>query len=379
MATGTLRRSRRFIAGLEFESAATGYGAGTRTMSPVLERTDDHMTDRAASKELATGAGLRYVSDEEPGNRRIRRGKGFSYVDATGDPLSEDDVEWARSLVIPPAWTDVWISPDRKGHILATGHDDAGRKQYIYHPDWEDARDEAKFDRMGDLGARLARLRRRIDGDLRRPGMERTKVRALAVAVLDRTLIRVGNRQYAESNDSYGLTTLTREHVELNGSHVSLAFAGKGGAEHTLAFSDRRLASLLSRCQELKGQTLFSYESSDGVGTIGSTDVNDYLAEATGKEFTAKDFRTWGATSIVTAHLAELPPDGDPVKRFLQAVDGAAERLGNTRQVCRASYVHPVVEESLEDGRLEEAWRRSRSGKWISRPESAVRRLLDVS
>lgn len=345
----------------------------------MFERTDDQMTDRAASEELATGAGLRYVSDEGPGHRRIRRGKGFSYVDAAGEPLSEDETEWARSLVIPPAWTDVWISPDRRGHILATGYDDAGRKQYIYHPDWEDARDQAKFDRMGDFGARLPRLRRRIDRDLRRPGMERPKVVALAVAVLDRTLIRVGNRQYAESNDSYGLTTLTHEHVELNGSHVALAFAGKGGAEHTLAFSDRRLASLLSRCQELRGQTLFSYESADGVGTIGSTDVNDYLADATGKAFTAKDFRTWGATSIVTGNLAGSPPENDPVKRFLQAVDCAAERLGNTRQVCRASYVHPVVEESLEDGRLEAAWRRSRSGKWISRPESAVRRLLDLS
>lgn len=336
------------------------------------------MTDRSASLELASSAGLRYVSDEEPGHRRIRRGKGFAYFDAGGAPLDDPEREWARSLVIPPAWTDVWICPDREGHILATGYDDAGRKQYIYHPQWEEVRDQAKFDRMGEFGARLGRLRRAIDTDLRRGGLERTKVVALAVAVLDRTLIRVGNRYYAETNDSYGLTTLTREHVELNGSRVELAFAGKGGAEHEMAFSDRRLAGLLSRCQDLGGQTLFSYESETGVGTIGSSDVNGYLSEVTGQPFTAKDFRTWGATSIVTGHLAsstgpELPPE----KRYLEAVDTAAERLGNTRQVCRTSYVHPVLENALEDGRLEEAWRRSRSGKWLSRSDSALRRLLD--
>ncbi|HSJ34998.1 MAG TPA: DNA topoisomerase IB [Acidimicrobiia bacterium] len=337
------------------------------------------MTDRSTSLELAATAGLRYVSDEAPGSRRVRRGKGFSYVDAAGESLPEAEREWIRSLAIPPAWTDVWICPHRDGHILATGYDEAGRKQYIYHPAWEEARDEAKFERLGDFGSRLASLRRRIDSDLRRPGLERDKVVALAVAVLDRTLIRVGNRQYAESNDSYGLTTLTREHVELNGSRVSLAFVGKGGAEHELAFSDRRLASLLTKCQELGGQTLFGFESEAGVGTIGSGDVNDYLADATGRPFTAKDFRTWGATSIVVGHLATCNGVETPQTHFLEAVDVAADRLGNTRQVCRASYVHPVIEAATEDGRIAEAWRRSRSGKWLTRPESAVRRLLNVS
>lgn len=337
------------------------------------------MTDRSTSLELAATAGLRYVSDESPGRRRVRRGKGFRYLKAGGAPLSETDRQWARSLAIPPAWTDVWICPHRDGHILATGYDEAGRKQYIYHPEWEEARDEAKFDRLGDFGSRLAKLRRRIDADLRRPGLERDKVVALAVAMLDRTLIRIGNRQYAESNDSYGLTTLTREHVELNGSRVSLAFVGKGGAEHELAFSDRRLAALLARCQDLGGQTLFGFESEAGVGTIGSGDVNDYLAGTTGRPFTAKDFRTWGATSIVVGHLAVCDDVETSQTRFLEAVDVAADRLGNTRQVCRSSYVHPIIEEATEDGRMAEAWRRSRSGKWLTRPESAVRRLLAAS
>lgn len=328
-------------------------------------------------EEMASTASLRYVEDGEPGYRRIRRGKGFSYVDEKGEPLPEPDREWIRSLVIPPAWSDVWICADGKGHILATGYDDAGRKQYIYHPRWEEIRDQVKFERMADFGDRLLDLRKHVDRDLRRPGLAREKVLALAIAVLDRTLIRVGNRQYAETNDSYGLTTLTGEHVDLNGSRVVLAFNGKGGAEHEMAFSDRRLASLLGRCQELGGQTLFSYETGDGVGSVGSSDVNAYLADVTGRQFTAKDFRTWGASSIVAGCLAAGKVEDESDKAFLEAVDVAAERLGNTRQVCRSSYVHPVVEEAYADGRLLRAWKGSRSGKWMSRAESTVTKLLD--
>lgn len=327
-------------------------------------------------EEMATTASLRYVEDGEPGHRRIRRGKGFSYVDESGDPLPELDREWIRSLAIPPAWRDVWICPDREGHILATGYDDAGRKQYIYHPRWEEIRDQVKFERMADFGGRLPYLRKHVDRELRRPGLAREKVLALAVAVLDRTLIRVGNRQYAETNDSYGLTTLTGEHVDLNGSRVVLAFNGKGGAHHERAFSDRRLASLLGRCQELGGQTLFSYETDDGVGSVGSSDVNAFLAEVTGQQFTAKDFRTWGASSVVVGCLAAGVVQAEPAQAFLEAVDVAAERLGNTRQVCRSSYVHPIVEEAHEDGRLVRAWKGSRAGKWMSRAESTVTKLL---
>ena len=331
----------------------------------------------ASAGDLADEAGLRYVSDEEPGIRRVGRGKGFSYHDPDGSVLNGQHREWIQSLAIPPAWSDVWISPDPDTHILATGYDDAGRKQYIYHPRWEEARDRAKFDRMGLFGERLRTLRSQVDADLKQSGLPRRKVAALAVAVLDRTLIRVGNTAYADANESYGLTTLRTSHVEVNGSHVSLSFAGKGGADQHLAFSDRRLARLIARCDELEGQTLFSYDAGDRTGTICSTDVNAYLAEATGREFTAKDVRTWGASSIVAGELGRRgsAPD-DAHGSFLDAVDVAAERLANTRDVCRNSYVHPAIEGAYASGDLAAIWHRARPGRWISRPESAMRLLL---
>lgn len=335
------------------------------------------MSHPSASEALATDAGLRYVTDEEPGIKRVRRGNGFSYIDPGGSVINGSERERIASLAIPPAWSDVWIAMDENGHILATGHDDAGRKQYIYHPRWEEVRDAAKFDRMRPFGSRLSRLRRRIDSDLRRPGLERRRVVALAVAVLDQTLIRVGTARYAQENDSFGLTTLTTDHVEVSGHHVQLAFAGKGGADQQLAFSDRRLASLIARCQELDGQTLFSYETDHGIDAISSTDVNEYVAGAAGDEFTAKDFRTWGASAIVTGELAAGPEaEGETNGHFLAAVDVAAEWLGNTREVCRNSYVHPVVEEALSTGRLTAAWKSSRRGKWLTREESTLNRLL---
>lgn len=335
------------------------------------------MTDRNTSQELAEAAGLRYVSDDEPGHRRVRRGKGFSYVDETGAVVGDKDRAWAESLVIPPAWTDVWISTDHRGHILATGYDDAGRKQYIYHPDWEDARDEAKYERLGPFAHRLPRIRRRVGADLKRPGQDRDKVLALAVAVLDRTLIRVGNPQYVESNDSYGLTTLTCDHVNVRGSNVTFAFTGKGGAELEVAFADSRLAKLIAQCRDLKGQTLFSYETDDGLRAVSSTDVNQYLSAVANEPFTAKDFRTWGATTLVAGQLITAPePDLPADKQFLNAIDVAADRLGNTREISRDSYVHPIVREAWDDGRLEKAWRSSRQSKWLSRPESTVKKLL---
>ena len=333
------------------------------------------MTERAASLELAAAAGLRYVTDDQPGHRRIRRGKGFSFVDEHGAPLGDEARAWAESLVIPPAWTDVWISPARDGHILATGYDDAGRKQYIYHPDWEEARDEVKFERMTSFGRRLPSIRKRIQADLNRPGLDRDKVVALTVAVLDRTLIRVGTRRYVEANESYGLTTITPDNAEVEGREVLFSFAGKSGAEHEVALRDSRLARLIARCQDLDGQTLFSYETDDGVGTVDSADVNRYLSDSAGDGFTAKDFRTWGASAVVTGELAIIE-DEDPDKSFLAAIDVAAERLGTTRDVCRTSYLPPVVREAFDDGRLRDAWRRSRKGKWLSRPESAFKRLI---
>lgn len=329
------------------------------------------------SLHLATGAGLRYVEPDAPGYRRVRRGKGFVYLTPGGELVNGRIKARIENLVIPPAWEDVWISRDPSGHILATGYDKAERKQYIYHPLWEELRDEVKFERLGSFGSGLAGLRKRIDSDLRRQRLPREKVVALAVAVLDRTLIRVGNRRYAGDNGSYGLTTLTCEHIEVDGLHVHLDFTGKGGAEQELAFADRRLASLVSRCQELAGQTLFSYETTNGeVTSITSSDVNVYLSNTMKGEFTAKDVRTWGASALVTGELGRTTAEGDSDARARAAIDVAAERLGNTRTVCRDSYIHPRVLEAHDSGTLVEVWGRARSGRWTGREESALRTLL---
>ncbi|MEX0797299.1 MAG: DNA topoisomerase IB [Acidimicrobiia bacterium] len=327
--------------------------------------------------DQAAEAGLLYMTDEAPGHRRIRRGKGFTYVTSSGKTVGKSERERIKSLAIPPAWETVWISPELLGHILATGHDAAGRKQYIYHPLWEVVRDEVKFQRMGEFGAQIARIRKLVDTDLRRRGLGREKVVALAVAVLDRTLIRVGNRRYADENGSYGLTTLTEQHLGLNGHQVQLDFEAKGGAEHQVVFESRQLASLLARCQELRGQTLFSYEVDGDIGAIRSDDVNDYLSAAAGFRCTAKDMRTWGATTHVVQQLAAASQEGKQEARILQAIDSAAEALGNTRAVCRASYVHPEISDAYLDGRLDDAWERSRRGPWLSRAESAGRKILE--
>jgi DNA topoisomerase-1 len=333
----------------------------------------------AESSMLADEAGLRYVEPETPGHRRVRRGRGFSYVSPEGEIVSDRIRERIEKLVIPPAWEEVWIARDPLGHIQATGVDKAGRKQYIYHPLWEEVRDEAKFDRLAPFGRGLAGLRRWIDADLRKRGLPRAKVVALAVAVLDATLVRVGNRRYAEDNESYGLTTITCDHVHVDGLHVHLAFSGKGGAEHELVFKDRRLAGLVSGCQELSGQTLFSYETPHGdVSSISSSDVNAYLSETPGGPFTAKDFRTWGASSQVLGELARNLGVEDADERLRQAIDVAADRLGNTREICRDSYVHPRVIAVNTDGTLEAGWSRRRAGKWLNRDESALRHLLDT-
>ncbi len=329
------------------------------------------------SMVLAAEAGLHYVSDQGPGMRRVRRGKGFSYLDSTGAAVNGPIREWIDKLVIPPAWTDVWISEDRSGHILATGYDQAGRKQYVYHPKWEETRDAAKFDRMADFGKRLTSLRRRMHADLSGPGLSQPKVTALAVAVMDRTLIRVGNRKYADENDAYGLTTLTLDHVQVRGPHVRLDFAGKGGSDHQLAFKDRQLATLIGECLELDGQTLFGYETADGVASISSTDVNRYLAETMSGPFTAKDFRTWGASTFVAEELMESKDDEPEDARVLAAIDAAAEKLGNTREVCRSSYVHPLIPEAFHSGALAAAWSSSRRGLWLGRAESAVNRVME--
>jgi DNA topoisomerase-1 len=346
--------------------------------APVI----DDAVGRIDPAEVARDAGLRYVSDAAPGLTRRRRGAGWSYTTADGSAV-RDPEERRRidALAIPPAWTDVWICTDPRGHLQATGRDARGRKQYRYHPRWREVRDADKFARLPRFGLSLAEVRSTVDTELARPGLSREKVLAVVVRLLDETLIRVGNAEYATTNESYGLTTLAHDHVEINGSEMIFSFVGKGGVEHEISLRDRRLAGLVRRCHELGGQELFAWRDPDGsIHDVGSADVNDWLRAVTGETVSAKDFRTWGATVIATEALAALDPPstkGEAQAQFLGAVDLAAAQLGNTRAVCRASYVHPVVGESHADGRLHDAWRSARPARRHRRGERAVLSLLD--
>ncbi len=327
---------------------------------------------------IAAAAGLTYVVGDASGFRRIRRGKGFSYVNADGEVVGEKTRAHIESMAIPPAWNDVWISRDEDAHLQVVGYDEAGRKQYIYHPRWEAARDQVKFDRLGSFARGLLDFRKRVDHDLRRGGLDREKVVALAASVLDRTLIRVGNRRYAEENETYGLTTLTNGHVEVANDRVRFDFSAKGGAQRQSAVEDRRLARLISQCRDIPGETLFTYPIDDSIRSVSSSDVNDYVSGIIGEGVTAKDFRVWGATTTVARLLASRGTNGDTDSGapLLEAIDAAAERIGNTRAVCRTSYVHPTVVDAFEDGALTTAWKRSRTGRWLDRAESTVRYLL---
>jgi DNA topoisomerase-1 len=318
-------------------------------------------------------SGLWYVSDTEPGFRRVRAGRGFRYLPGP----SPADRERIAALAVPPAWSDVWICRRADGHIQATGRDDAGRKQYVYHSEWTRLQSEAKFDGLEVFGGRLARLRRAVADDLSGRGLTKRRVTAVTVRLLDATLIRVGNERYADSNGSYGLTTLERRHVEVVGSTVTFSFVAKGGEDQDVTVRDRRLADLVRQCRDSGGQRLFTYETEDGASdAIDSTDVNDYLREVTGDPFTAKDFRTWGASASVAAYLCGRRGGEDEASAWLAAIDDAAELLGNTRAVCRASYVHPVIEDAFHDGRLADAWRRSRRSRWMARGERTLLRIL---
>jgi DNA topoisomerase I len=329
----------------------------------------------------AEEAGLRYVSDDQPGIRRRRAGRGFTYVGADGKTIADADrIAWFKRLAIPPAWTDVWISPIKRGHIQATGRDAKGRKQYRYHPRWREVRDEAKYGRLIEFARALPRIRRRTDRDLRRRGLPREKVLALVVQLLESTLVRVGNEEYARDNRSFGLSTLRDRHVKANGNELQLSFKGKSGKEHLVPVRDPRLARLVRQCQELPGQVLFQYVDRDGRRqSIDSGDVNDYLREVSGGEFTAKDFRTWAGTVAASLALREFRKVDDEAgrkKAIVAAIEEVAERLGNTPAVCRACYVHPDVLDSYLDGTLVEALsERARGvgrGAHALRPEEAA-------
>jgi DNA topoisomerase I len=305
-------------------------------------------------EESAQAAGLRYVSDTQPGIRRQRAGRGFCYRDIDGRLIRNPAVlRRIKALAIPPAWTDVWICPRPDGHMQARGRDARGRKQYRYHPRWRAVRDATKYDRMIAFGEVLPQLRARLEQDMALPGLPHEKVLATVVRLLETTLIRVGNLAYARVNSSFGLTTLRNRHVKIAGATLQFHFRGKSGQYHTVRLHDRRLATIVKRCQDLPGYELFQYIDAAGERqTIDSADVNDYLRQLTGQDFTAKDVRTWAGTVLATCALRECGPctsQTEAHKNIVRAIDAVAKRLGNTRAVCRACYVHPTVLDAYLD------------------------------
>lgn len=320
--------------------------------------TNASFTNNGGDPEEVREIGLRYSADDEPGIRRIKRGRGFQYLDEQGSPVADETMlARIKSLAIPPAWTEVWICRSVNGHLQATGRDARGRKQYRYHPKWRSHREETKFSRMAEFGRVLPRIRARVEADLHRHNLPREKVLAAVTALLERTLIRVGNDEYARVNNSFGLTTLRDRHVTAGSTSVRFSFRGKSGQQQRITLQDRRLARIVKRCQDLPGQRLFQYEDSEGnQHRVGSTEVNDYLREIAGDDYTAKDFRTWAGTTIAAGVLRHFPvPDGDAAAKrdMLAAIDTVAEALGNTRAVARGSYIHPRVFEAFLDGSLQ--------------------------
>ncbi|HUR40153.1 MAG TPA: DNA topoisomerase IB [Verrucomicrobiae bacterium] len=308
----------------------------------------------------AREARLRYVSPGEPGIRRVGTGKDFKYLAPGDKPVTDEaEIQRIRKLAIPPAYTDVWVCVNPRGHLQATGLDARGRRQYRYHPDWRAMRDSAKFERMVEFGEALPKLRRTLRRDTALPGLPQDKVLATVVALLDSTLVRIGNAEYARDNNSFGLTTLRDRHARfISDGRAVLQFRGKGGIEHEVAINDRRLARIVQRCRELPGQHLFQYIGHDGMRhPVDSDQVNDYIARAMGADFTAKDFRTWGATERAIAlmscePLPENPNDGTMAGCILKTVRAVAAELRNTPAVCRKSYINPAVFEAWKDGRL---------------------------
>lgn len=312
----------------------------------------------------ARAARLRYTSLTRPGYRRVRRGKGFVYLDASGRPVTDAAVlQRIRSLAIPPAWQDVWISASPGSHIQATGRDSKGRKQYKYHPRFRALREAAKFEHISSFGESLPVLRRRLRQDLAREGLDKTKVAAAVVELMQRTCVRVGNDCYAIANGSYGLTTLRDRHARIQGAEVRFKFKGKGGKVHEVTLNDPKLARIVKRCREVPGQRLFQYLGVDGqYHPLTSSDINDYLRTVTGQPFSAKDFRTWVATVLAmhTLAAAERCSTQRAIKRAIkQALERVSGELGNTVAICRKSYVHPSVLDQYTAGELHAAVERA--------------------
>ncbi len=308
--------------------------------------------------EAAKVAGLRYVSDHKPGIRRLKAGNGFRYQSPDGKAVRDKNIlKRIKSLAIPPAWREVWICTDPNGHLQATGRDDRDRKQYRYHPRWREVRDEDKYSRMIAFGKALSKIRRHIRRDLRKKGMQRERVLAAVVNLLELTAIRIGNEEYAQQNKSYGLTTLRDRHAKVNGSRVHFHFQGKSGKAHEIDIDHPRIARTVKKCQDLPGQDLFQYVNGDGaIHDVTSGDVNDYLMEITGKDFTAKDFRTWIGTLLAATALREfkkIDSKAAAKRNILQAIETVAKRLGNTPAICKKCYIHPAVFDSYMDGSLD--------------------------
>jgi DNA topoisomerase I len=339
------------------ERAMAGQGA----MQPEDDDDEDRgfaaETDPEAAARAAKSVGLRYVTDAMPGITRRRAGRAFSYRDPQGRVITaRQELARIRALAIPPAWTAVWICPFPNGHLQATGRDARGRKQYRYHQEWRVVRDSHKFDRTLIFARALPQIRARVEADLRRPGLPREKVLATILRLLETTLIRVGNAEYARDNKSYGLTTFRDRHVEFNGAEVAFEFRGKSGKLHKVSLRDRRLARIVRACQDLPGQELFQYIDSEGVRRdVDSADVNAYLQEITGEPFTAKDFRTWAGTVLASLALSEFESfdtQAAAKRNVTSAIEQVAKRLGNTVAVCRKSYIHPAILDSYLDGSL---------------------------
>jgi DNA topoisomerase I len=322
-----------------------------------MTNNESPQTAAVGHKQSARAASLKYVDDSQPGYRRRRSGKGFVYLRPDGRVVRNPKVlRRIRSLVIPPAWTDVWISLHENGHIQATGHDVRGRKQYRYHERWRTVRDETKYERMLEFGRALTKIRAKVRRDLRLPGLPKEKVLAAIVRLMDQTAIRIGNEEYARENRSFGLTTMEDRHVKVSGDSIQFRFTGKSGKAHAVETSDPRLARIVRRCRDLPGQRLFQYlDADDKRQDVNSNDVNDYLRTATGSDFTAKDFRTWIGTLAAAAAIGttDLPTTQTATKRGLvEIVKIVAEQLGNTVAVCRKCYIHPRVLEAFSDATL---------------------------
>ncbi len=332
-------------------------------VSEEAATTDTSFSQNAATadveeaREAAKAAHLHYVSDRKPGIKRTPGADGFDYTLPDGTRITaEAEIARIRKLAIPPAYTDVWICRDPNGHLQATGRDARGRKQYRYHPRWRVVRDEAKYGRMLLFGRVLPKIRAQVEQDLALPGLPRRRVLAALVKLLEKTLARVGNEEYARDNKSFGLTTLRNRHTRVEGSRIKFDFRGKHGIDHHLNLQDRRLANIVKRCRELPGQHLFQFVDPEGtLHAITSDDVNEYLHEVSGEDITAKDFRTWAATNLAAMALRELErydTEAKNKKNVVHAVEAVAGMLGNTPSVCRKCYIHPAIFDGYLDGSL---------------------------